>query len=143
MATRVLFLCTSNMARSIIAEGILKQDGGSDFDVHSAGAEPAGVISPFAIRVLNENGYGSDGLASKSWEPFAAAGQAPFDYVIALSSQARDAVFPEWKSGGELIYWPVTDPILVEGNMARMQANFEDAYETIKKYIDDFRATAA
>lgn len=140
MTKRVLFLCDSNMARSIIAEAILNKDGAGRFEAKSAGIEPAGLVSPFAINVLKEHGYPTDGLSSKDWAAFARASAPDFDFVIAVSSGARAAVRAEWTRGGEVFHWPVTDPVLVEGNQTRMGASFEDVFDTLKKYIAAFIA---
>lgn len=140
MTKRVLFLCDSNMARSIMAEAILNKQGAGAFEAASAGVDPAGMVSPFAIEVLKDHGYPTDGLASKGWEEFQKPDAPAFDYVISASSGAREAVRAEWRGGGEILYWPVTDPVLVEGNQTRMRASFEDVFDGLEKYIATFVA---
>ena len=140
MTKRVLFLCDSNMARSIMAEAILKKDGAGRFAAFSAGIEPAGMVSPFALEALRDHGYPTDDLSSKDWSNYSEPGGPDFDYVIPVSSNANAAVKAEWNRGGEILYWPVTDPVLVEGNQTRMRASFEVVFDTLKKYISAFIA---
>lgn len=110
MRTRVLVVCTGNAARSILAEAILRQVGGDDFEVHSAGTEPKGV-HPLTLRVLAEAGIDASDLRSKSVTEY--LGQ-PFDYVITVCDQARQ-VCPVFPGGGERLHWGYEDPAAVEG----------------------------
>ncbi len=138
MTINVLFLCTGNSARSIMAEAILNHDGGGKFTAFSAGADPAGAVSPFALQTLERHGYPHEGARSKSWEEFTDEDAPQFDYVITVCGRAKDDVCPLWRGGGEILHWPVTDPVLVEGNQARMQASFEEVFGVLKKRIGDF-----
>ncbi|MCG8441526.1 MAG: arsenate reductase ArsC [Caulobacterales bacterium] len=138
MTTRVLFLCTGNSARSIMAEAILRHAAGDRFEIHSAGADPAGMVSPFALAALERRGVRTDRLTSKSWEIYAGADAPAFDHVISLCRRAAEEVFPQWERGGERVHWPVTDPLLVEGNHARMQASFDEIGDVIAAYVDRF-----
>ena len=137
---RVLFLCSANMARSIMAEAILRKEGGGQFEAYSAGAEAAGMISPFAIESLQNRGYPTDGLSSKDWDIYSGDEAPDFDFVISLCSQARAAIQPLWEGGGEWIHWPVTDPIRVEGNQTRMRASFDDVCDAIIGNVCEFIA---
>lgn len=110
MRTRVLVVCTGNAARSILAEAILRQVGGDEFEVHSAGTEPKGV-HPLTLRVLAEAGIDASDLRSKSVTEY--LGQ-PFDYVITVCDQARQ-VCPVFPGGGERLHWGYEDPAAVEG----------------------------
>ena len=84
----VLFLCTGNTARSVLAEGILRKDGAGRFNAFSAGSHPKGVVNPFALKVLEAHGYPSDGYRSKSWDEFAVPGAPQMDFVFTVCDSA-------------------------------------------------------
>lgn len=107
---RVLFVCTGNSARSLLAEAVLRSRGGPEFEVHSAGTEPTGV-NPLTLRVLEEAGLPADGLRSNSVEEY--LGQ-PFDYVITVCDSAREAC-PVFPGVHESLHWGFDDPVAVEG----------------------------
>jgi arsenate reductase len=119
---RILFLCTGNSARSIIAESLLRHWGGDRFEAHSAGSEPAGTIQPLALQLLERYGLPTDGLNSKSLDAYTGPDALPFDFVITVCDHAAEQcpVFP-----GQPItaHWGLPDPARVEGDDAhRMQA---------------------
>src|SRR5918994_3902850 len=90
----VLFLCTGNTARSILAEGILRQDGAGRFNAYSAGSQPKGSVNPFAIKVLGALGYATDGYRSKSWEEFARPGAPEMDFIFTVCDSAAGEACP-------------------------------------------------
>ena len=92
----VLFLCTGNSARSVIAESILRKDGAARFNAFSAGSHPKGAINPFALKALDAYGYPTDGFRSKSWEEFAAPGAPTMNFVFTVCDSAASEVCPMW-----------------------------------------------
>lgn len=112
----VLFLCTGNSARSIIAESILRQEGRGDFNAFSAGSHPAGKVSPFAIELLKTNRMPTDGLRSKSWEEFAQPDSPPLDFVLTVCDNAAGEVCPIWPGQPMTAHWGIPDPAAVEGS---------------------------
>jgi len=109
---RILFLCTGNSARSIFCEFLLKRNGGDRFDVYSAGAQPTGVVNPFALRVLKDLYHiDTTGARSKSWEEFKGV---EFDFVITVCDNARESC-PIWPGQPIIAHWGVPDPAIVSG----------------------------
>jgi arsenate reductase (thioredoxin) len=136
--TRVLFLCTGNSARSQMAEAILEQIGGREFEVESAGTEPRGV-NPLTLRVLAEAGIDWSGATSKSIEQFVGR---PFDYVITVCDRARQAC-PVFPGARELRHWNVEDPAEVTGSDDDRTAAFRAAYADLRARIEAFVSGAA
>lgn len=120
----VLFLCTGNSARSIIAESILHKDGAGRFRAFSAGSAPKGQVNPFALEALDSCGYPTDGLRSKSWEEFAGPGAPHMDVVITVCDNAAGEVCPIWPGHPTTAHWGIEDPASVEGTDIEKRSAF-------------------
>ncbi|HYG09627.1 MAG TPA: arsenate reductase ArsC [Pyrinomonadaceae bacterium] len=136
--TRVLILCTGNSARSQMAEGLLRHDGGARFEVFSAGVSPSRV-RPEAVEAMREVGIDISGQRSKSVEEF--AGQA-FDYVITVCDNAREQC-PFFPAGTQRIHWSFDDPAEAEGDPAARLAVFRRVRDEIRARLDEFALTRA
>jgi len=123
----VLFLCTVNSARSIMAESILKSVGAGRFDGYSAGSRPTGTVNPLALELLRSNRMPIEGLASKSWETFAKSGAPLLDFVITVCDNAAGEVCPVWPGQPMTAHWGVPDPAAVEGDEIQKRKAFSDA----------------
>ncbi len=136
----VLFLCTHNSCRSVIAESILNAIGGGRFRGFSAGSHPSGRINPGAIALLTRKGYPTVGLRSKTWDEFAAPGAAPIDYIITVCADAAGETCPFWPGHPTSAHWGVADPSRFEGTDSERQAAFDEThrllYDRIKAFID-------
>ncbi|MFM2289996.1 MAG: hypothetical protein RL684_3139 [Pseudomonadota bacterium] len=133
----VLFLCTGNSARSILAEAILNSKGAGRFRGHSAGSHPTGIVNPGAIALLEQLGMPTAGLRSKAWDEFAQPGAPALDVVITVCDNAAGEVCPVWPGRPVTAHWGVADPAHVQGDEARARA-FEDAYRVLALRIDQF-----
>lgn len=136
----VLFLCTGNTARSILAEAILAKDGGGRFRAFSAGSQPKGIVNPFALRVLGSAGYPTDGLRSKSWQEFAAPGAPVMDFVFTVCDSAAGEACPVWPGQPMTAHWGIEDPAAVDGNDIQKEAAFVAAFRYLKNRISVFTA---
>jgi protein-tyrosine-phosphatase len=134
----VLFLCTGNTARSVLAEAILRQDGAGRFTAFSAGSHPKGVVNPFALRVLAASGYSVDGLASKSWDVFAAPDAPRMDIVITVCDAAAGEACPLWPGAPLKAHWGIPDPAAVTGDDAVIKRAFMEALGFMKMRIEAF-----
>ncbi len=112
----VLFLCTGNSARSIIAEALLNRHGQGRFRAFSAGSHPKGEVHPLALQVLRERGLPTDGLRSKSWDKFAHSGAPVMDFIFTVCDKAAGEVCPVWPGRPMTAHWGVQDPAAVEGS---------------------------
>lgn len=129
----VLFLCTGNSARSILAEAILNREGGGRFRAFSAGSFPKGAVHPMALRVLEELGHGTDGFRSKSWDEFAAPEGPAIDLILTVCDNAAGEVCPIWPGRPITAHWGIPDPAAVEGEVQREA--FLTAYRRLSERI--------
>ncbi|HJP68329.1 MAG TPA: arsenate reductase ArsC [Sphingomicrobium sp.] len=137
MATRnVLFLCTGNSARSILAEAILNRDGQGRFRAFSAGSHPKGQVHPAALALLEEVGLAATGYRSKSWDEFAQPSAPPIHFVITVCDNAAGEACPVWPGKPAKVHWSIPDPATVKGS-GQAQA-FRDTFETLHKRISEF-----
>jgi arsenate reductase len=134
----VLFLCTGNSARSIIAECILNREGKGRFRAFSAGSHPKGQVHPFAIDLLKKLNHSTAGLRSKDWEEFAAPSAPVMDFVFTVCDNAADEVCPVWPSQPMTAHWGLPDPAAVEGTEAERHLAFADAYRMLLNRISVF-----
>lgn len=138
----VLFLCTGNSARSILAEAYLNAAGKGRYRAYSAGSKPGGKVNPHALRLLAEKGITAEGARSKSWDEFARAGAPKMDLVVTVCDNAAGETCPVWPGAPTRAHWGVDDPAAVEGSDAEKRAAFEKAFLELKAKIDAFLATA-
>jgi protein-tyrosine-phosphatase len=136
----VLFLCTGNSARSIIAEALIERWGLGKFRGFSAGSQPKGAVHPLALRLLETLNFPTDGLRSKSWDEFAQPGTPRMDFVFTVCDNAAAEVCPIWPGQPMTAHWGVADPAAVEGDdITRMQA-FRTALRELESRIKIFAA---
>jgi protein-tyrosine-phosphatase len=131
----VLFLCTGNSARSILAEAIMNRIGRGHFRAFSAGSMPKGEVHPRTLRLLGDNGYSLEGLRSKSWDEFAVPGAPKLDFVFTVCDDAAGEVCPIWPGQPMTAHWGVPDPAAVEGNPAVVALGFAEAYRILHNRI--------
>ncbi len=131
----VLFLCTGNSARSILAESILNRKGKPSFRAFSAGSHPAGRVNPYAIRQLETAGLPTAGLRSKSWEEFAKPGAPQMDFVFTVCDNAAHEVCPVWPGQPVTAHWGVSDPAAVVGSNEQIERAFREAFVTLDRRI--------
>ncbi|HLI64732.1 MAG TPA: arsenate reductase ArsC [Caulobacteraceae bacterium] len=136
----ILFLCTGNSARSILAEAIVNRDGAGAVRAHSAGSMPKGAVHPRALELLTRLGYPTDGLRSKPWEEFAGPGAPILDFVVTVCDNAAGEVCPIWPGRPITAHWGVPDPAAVTGGDAAETQAFAEAYRQLKSRIDRFLA---
>ncbi len=134
----VLFLCTGNSARSILAEAILRKDGRGHFRAFSAGSQPKGKVNPFAIRVLKSLDYPTEYLRSKSWEEFARPDAPVMDFVFTVCDNAAGESCPVWPGQPMTAHWGIEDPAEVEGADIQKEAAFVAALRYLKNRITLF-----
>ena len=136
----VLFLCTGNSARSILAEAYLNHTGRGRFIAYSAGSHPAGRVNPFALELLREGGLPTTAARSKSWDEFARPGAPKIDFVITVCDSAAAEVCPVWPGHPDKAHWGVPDPAAVEGTDEQKRHAFKEALITLSRRIDLFLA---
>jgi len=134
----VLFLCTGNSARSILAESILRKDGRQHFRAFSAGSQPKGKVNPFAIKALRSLDYPTDDLRSKSWEEFARADAPVMDFVFTVCDNAAGESCPAWLGQPLTAHWGIEDPAEAEGTDLQKEAAFVAAFRYLKNRIAAF-----
>ena len=136
----VLFLCTGNSARSILAESILRKDGRQHFRSFSAGSQPKGRVNPLAIKVLNSLDYPTDNLRSKSWLDFAEPDAPVMDFAFTVCDNAAGESCPVWPGQPMTAHWGVPDPAEAKGTPAETALAFKDAYRMLHQRIGIFVA---
>jgi len=134
----VLFLCTGNSARSILAESILQKDGAGRFHAFSAGSFPKGTVNPFALEVLESYQYPTAGMRSKSWQEFAKPGAPVMDFVFSVCDGAAGEVCPIWPGHPMTAHWGIEDPTAMEGTTIQKEAAFVQAFRLLKHRIGLF-----
>lgn len=135
---KVLFLCTGNSARSIIAECVLNRLGQHRFKAYSAGSQPAGTVNPLALQVLRLAHYDVSGLRSKSWEEFAEPDAPKLDFVFTVCDNAAKEVCPIWPGQPMSAHWGLPDPAQVTGSEAERQLAFTDTLRMLTNRIGIF-----
>ena len=136
----VLFLCTGNSARSIIAEAILNREGRGKFKAFSAGSHPKGAVNPHALDLLRKFNYDVSTLRSKSWAEFAQAGSPDLDFVFTVCDNAAGEACPLWPGQPITAHWGIPDPAAATGSEAEIALAFRDAYRMLNRRIELFLA---
>ncbi len=136
----VLFLCTGNSARSIMAEAILSARGAPTFTAYSAGSHPSGRVRPEAIREIERAQIPATGLRSKSWEEFSALGAPKLDFVFTVCDNAANEVCPVWPGQPVTAHWGIADPAAVRGTEAEIERAFREAFLLLDRRISLFLA---
>lgn len=138
MQRNVLFLCTGNSARSILAEAILNHKGRPIFQAYSAGSHPTGIVNPNALRQLESAKLPTSGLRSKSWDEFAKPDSPKMDFVFTVCDNAANEVCPLWPGQPITAHWGVPDPAAVKGSSEEIARAFRDAFFTLERRIELF-----
>ena len=134
----ILFLCTGNSARSIMAESILNRKGFPNFRAYSAGSQPKGAVHPAALRQIEAAKLSTAGLRSKAWDEFALAGAPQMDFVFTVCDNAAKEVCPVWPGQPMAAHWGVPDPAAVEGSSETVEKAFRDAFLILDRRISLF-----
>jgi arsenate reductase len=134
----VLFLCTGNSARSILAEALLNRYGNGRFRGYSAGSHPRGAVHPMSLEVLRAAGLPTEGLRSKSWDEFAVPGAPAMDFVFTVCDNAAGEACPLWPGQPMSAHWGIEDPAAVEGPEFRQRAAFDEALRLMRNRITAF-----
>lgn len=131
----VLFLCTGNSARSIMAEAIMNYKGAPNFTAFSAGSHPTGKVRPEALKQLEAAHLPTAGLRSKSWDEFAIPGAPALDFVFTVCDNAANEICPAWPGQPMTAHWGVPDPVAVSGDTAQVEKAFRDAFFVLDRRI--------
>lgn len=134
----VLFLCTGNSARSIIAEAIMNRVGTDRFQAYSAGSHPNGIVNPHALSLLKRLDYPTDAFRSKPWDEFSGPGKPPLDFVITVCDNAAGEVCPVWPGQPMTAHWGMPDPAAVEGTDVEVAVAFTETYRMLNNRISAF-----
>jgi protein-tyrosine-phosphatase len=140
MAYNVLFLCTGNSARSIMAEAILNKVGQGKFHAYSAGSQPKGQVNPHALGLLASLDFDTSGFRAKSWSEFARPGAPALDFVFTVCDNAAGETCPVWPGQPMTAHWGVPDPAAAKGSSAEIALAFKDAYRMLDQRIGVFAA---
>jgi len=132
----VLFVCTGNSARSIIAEAIMNNEARGRFKAYSAGSHPTGKVNPFALEALRDLRIPTDGFRSKSWEEFSRPDSPQLDFVFTVCDQAAGEQCPFWPGQPMTAHWGLPDPAAFEGGDDETRKRFRDTAVTLKRRID-------
>jgi arsenate reductase len=136
----VLFLCTGNSARSIMAEAIMRHKGAPNFAAFSAGSHPSGAVRPEALRQIEKAGMSAAHFRSKSWDEFAAPGALPVHFIFTVCDNAAGEVCPLWPGQPMTAHWGVPDPAAVKGTPEEIEHAFSQAFATLDRRISLFLA---
>lgn len=136
----VLFVCTGNSARSIMAEAVLRQMGAGRFNAFSAGSMPKGEVHPHAISTLQDLGFDASGVRSKSWNEFAQPGAPELHFVFTVCDRAAGEVCPVWPGQPMTAHWGVEDPAAAQGSQAQIDRKFKEVFIVLKRRIELFMA---
>ena len=131
----VLFLCTGNSARSIMAEAILNHKGKPAFTAYSAGSHPSGTVRPEALRQLEDAHLPTTGLRSKSWDEFSGPDAPELNFVFTVCDNAAKEVCPIWPGQPITAHWGVSDPVAVQGTVEQVERAFREAFFTLDRRI--------
>jgi len=131
----VLFICTGNSARSIIAEALMNQLGGGRFRAYSAGSPPAGFVNPKALEILERNRFRTGELRSKNWDEFATPEAPKMDFVLTVCDKAAGEVCPMWPGQPMSAHWGVEDPAAAQGTPEQVERAFTDAFMVLQRRI--------
>jgi|SRR6476619_4584914 len=136
----VLFLCTGNSARSILAESLIndRRIGQGKFNGYSAGSHPKGAVHPLALETLRDAGFNADGFRSKSWDEFAKPDAPALDFVFTVCDQAAAEPCPMWPGQPMTAHWGIPDPAAVEGTDAEKRRAFREAFLVLRRRIELF-----
>jgi arsenate reductase (thioredoxin) len=134
----VLFLCTGNSARSILAEAYLNSAGRGRFHAYSAGSHPAGKVNPFALELLEKNRIATQALRSKNWDELAQPGAPKLDFVFTVCDNAAGEVCPVWPGKPVTSHWSIQDPAAVQGSDDEKRKAFLKVFTELKTRIDRF-----
>src|SRR5688572_10973289 len=137
-AYNVLFLCTGNSARSILAEAILRKDGAGRFSAYSAGSHPKGTVHPLAVKVLGRLGYPAEGYRSKSWDEFTRPDAPVMDFLFTVCDCAAGETCPVWPGHPATAHWGIEDPAAVAGTEIEKERAFVQAAKYLKARISLF-----
>ena len=131
----VLFLCTGNSARSILAESILNRHGKGQFRAFSAGSHPNGQVNPFALELLQRLDFPTEGLRSKSWDEFSTPASPHFDFIVTVCDNAAGETCPVWLGKPTIAHWGIPDPASVQGTDIDKKAAFNQAFKSMETRI--------